>query len=307
MTLQMLEYFVVVAKCLNISDAADILYVSQPAISRQIKGLEDELGLQLFFRTKPNLTITEAGNYMQKHIDRIVQDTHALTDYAHAYANVYTGLLSIGYPGHLELPIMTRILSKMAEIYPSCSFHFEQNSLDVLKEGLYSRLYDVLFYPLTNLSEKEKEQFECYTLESMGMVLAVSEQNPLSRKEHLKMSDLASERIISFKRHDSIIHSDLLINACRKAGFRIRFDHEISNFFDLMLLITANMGVAIIGAAGSELFYNGVKFIPLEGFLPEGENSLQIGMIWLKDNNNQALSAMKNLLDTYFSEITTYK
>ena len=73
MDLRALHYFVIVAEELNITRAAERLNMSQPPLSAQIKGLEEELGVQLFIRGKRHLTITDAGTYLYRRARQILE------------------------------------------------------------------------------------------------------------------------------------------------------------------------------------------------------------------------------------------
>lgn len=297
MTFQMLEYFSVVADNLNISDAAYKLFVSQPAVSRQIKALEDELGIQLFYRTKPQLSLTEAGLYLKSYIQEIVDLSEDLINRSHSWSKVLSGTLSIGYSGHLEYKQLFSVLSNMAERYPACTFQFKMAPLDVLYDGLYNGSFDVVFCPLTNFHHHMQEKVELHTLLKVPVVLACSIHHPLASRHIVSIEDLAREKLVVFRRRESVLHGDYLIDSCRKVGFSPKLDYEVSDMQTLALIIVSNMAVSVIGKSAEHLIPTGVKYIPITGF---EVNSIDVGVAWLVSNKKRSLQALKNILNEYY-------
>ena len=297
MTFQMLEYFSVVSESLNISDASRKLFVSQPAVSRQIKALEDELGIQLFYRTKPKLSLTDAGLQLKEHIQKIVDMSEELINLSHSWSNVLSGTLSVGFSGNLEYEQLFSVLSEMAKDYPACSFQFKTAPLDVLEEELFKGTFDVVFCPLTNFQHHMQEEVEIQTILTVPVVLCCSVHHPLASREKVSVADLASEKFVIYRRRESVLHGDYLIDSCRKFGFSPKLDYEVSDVQTFGLIVASNMAVSVVGASAKSLFPDSVKFIPIEGFELK---SIDVGAAWSKNNDKRSLKALKNVLRDCF-------
>jgi len=297
MTFQMLEYFSVVADCLNISDASRKLFVSQPAVSRQIKALEDELCVQLFYRTKPKLCLTEAGLHLKDHIQKIVDMSEELVSLSHSWSTALSGTLSIGYAGNLEYERLFSVLSDMSKSYPSCSFQFKMAPLDVLQEELCKGTFDAVFCPLTNFQYHVQEAVETHTLLKVPVMLGCSVHHPFACRDTVSVSELASEKLVVYRRRESVLHGDCLIDSCRSAGFSPKLDYEVSDMQTLALIVASNMAVSIMGASAKHLIPSGVKYVPITGFTLD---SIDVGVAWLKTNDKHCLQALKNVLQEIY-------
>jgi len=303
MNFQMLEYFSVVADCLNISDASRKLYVSQPAISRQIMALESELGVQLFYRTKPYLTLTEAGQSLRNDAERIIRLSHELIDHAKQNAESITGCITVGYSGHLEYPLLFKLFSHMSKAEPNVRFRFVLATLDTLKENLQNGSLDIIFCPLTGLLHKTPEDIVCHVIEHVPSVVAVSENHRLADHSVVNVADLAAENIVAFARRGSTVHNDFLIDFFRRAGFSAHITYEVSDINTFLLMVASNMAVGFVGKSVEKLLIpeSTIKLLPLEEDtdLP----AMCIGAAWRKTAMTQPLAALVEVLSTLYPNI----
>ena len=121
---RVLKYFLVVAQEENITRAAEILHVSQPALSKQLIGLEQELGAKLFVRGKRSLTLTEEGRFLFRRAQEIVDLTEKTErDFKDGITSL-NGTVSIGM-GETEASIwLTSKVAEFSEIYKDVKFNF---------------------------------------------------------------------------------------------------------------------------------------------------------------------------------------
>lgn len=304
MNFQMLEYFTVVAECLNISDAARRLYVSQPAISRQIMALESELGVQLFHRTKPYLTLTEAGHSLRADAEKIVSMSYEFIARAKKNTETVSGSITVGYSGHLEYPLLFKLFSHMSKHYPLCSFRFVKATLDTLSKDLQNGSLDVIFCPLTNLINKMPDDIQCHVIEHSPTVLAVSENHRLADRPVVSIADLASEEIVAFSRRESSVHNDFIIETCKEAGFSARISYEVSDINTFLLTVASNMAVGFVGSTVEKITPCGIKLIPIAEFQTAvSPQRVRVGAAWRKSNNNRALDSLVDSLSTLYPDI----
>lgn len=147
-SLDLYRLFYVVAKEGSISRAANILFISQPAITIQIKKLESELGISLFTRTKHGVVLTEEGNilfeYIKKAMDNIINGENALSN----LKNLDTGIIRIGASTTVSKHVVMPYLSKFHEMYPKIEIQIVNSLTSNLLKELRNGNLDILFLNL---------------------------------------------------------------------------------------------------------------------------------------------------------------
>lgn len=133
MTTKSLEYFLVVVKHLNISKAAKELFISQPALSKQISQLEAELGVSLFDRTKHSLKLTHAGEVLLSETNELFKKQDELRQRVRAAGNVSEDALRLCHmPGALNYHVAD-ILAQFQEKYPEIRLNRKPSKSDFFK------------------------------------------------------------------------------------------------------------------------------------------------------------------------------
>lgn len=296
MNLVMLEYFVVSAEERSFSGAAEKLYVSQPAITRQIQNLEKELHVTLFERTRSGLVLTEEGKTIFYQAKAVLNDVNQILE---ANSNTLTPQkLRIGFSGNLEIHTLFHVISVMTQKHPECKLEFDNKNMGILYSRLRKGTYDIIVCPLTGLYHDES--IEILPFIRSPLVLAVSEHNPLSAKKTVSLKDLKDERFITFIRNESQNHSDLLIRDCNRAGFSPNIVAEADNTMSYLLMLTANTGVAVVGSDLQSITPCGITYIPIEEYADEAVYS---GAAWLKANTNPAIKKFIKELKIIYPEI----
>ncbi len=140
MDLRTLTYFVVIAEELNITKAAKILNMSQPPLSNQMKGLEEELGTKLFIRGKRQLTLTEEGKYLYQKSKDILGLVDKTTTEIRDMNNALTGTISIGLVEGMAPDIAAQWISDYMRQYPSVHFRVVDGNSDDLIEKMRAGL-----------------------------------------------------------------------------------------------------------------------------------------------------------------------
>lgn len=164
MELRTLRYFVAVANERNLTRAAEILHVTQPTLSRQIKDLEDELGTVLLIRGKRSLTLTDDGRLFRKYAEDIVEIANRAEREFLGEKGAVSGLVAIGATEALGVCVLAKIMKGFSDKYPEVQFELFNAMADNIKEKLDSGLLDLGLllepvdtakYEFTRLSQKE--------------------------------------------------------------------------------------------------------------------------------------------------------
>lgn len=170
-----LKTFACVARVGSITRAAERLFLSQPAVSAQIKGMEDYLGLALFERTARGMRLTAHGQRMLAMAEHTIASHRALIDEAAMLKGRLAGRLRIGVGGQSDTAPIGRLLRRFAEQHPEVEVSLEYGSSGATLAGIRSGVLDAGFYneagtPGDDLATREMARFAIYLAAPAGMV-----------------------------------------------------------------------------------------------------------------------------------------
>ncbi len=171
MNSKQLQYALVLARVQNFSRAAQELNITQPAFSKQIIALENELGVKLFDRESNPLSLTPAGEFFVKKAKNILFEQETLIKAMGKYKSGESGKLTIGIAPFRSLYVMPRVVAAVKERFPEVHISLQEYGLSQLRKGLTEGLYD---FAVMNLPVDEAV-FDVIPLEADSLVLAVPE------------------------------------------------------------------------------------------------------------------------------------
>lgn len=185
---ELYRVFYTVANTGNITKAAEELMISQPAISKSIKNLEEQLGGQLFIRTKRGVILTDEGkefyNYISQAMEYIYSAENKFTD----LINLNTGTIKIGVSTTLTKQFLIPYLEEFHEKYPKIDIQIDTNLSSELIPKLKNGLIDIIILNVVdNILDKDINVIECKKIEDC-FVVNKSYENLLNKK--LSFSDL---------------------------------------------------------------------------------------------------------------------
>ena len=195
MELRTLQYFLTVVREGNISRAADMLHITQPALSRQISSLEEEVGTQLIIRGK-QLTLTDAGIMLQRRAEEVIYLMEKLESEMQEQNDV-GGIISIGIGGQFSVSGLPMMIRDFSERYPKVQFHFYTNNAENIKKQLDRGLLDLglLLEPIDT-----SRYGSIYIKEKARWGLLLRKDHPLAQKEFIKKEDLKNLPLITASR-----------------------------------------------------------------------------------------------------------
>ena len=197
MEYRILKYFLTVAREENITRAAEILHISQPALSRQLMQLEEELGVQLFTRGRHSTSLTEDGMLLRRRAQEIVDLTEKTEREFRTHTEELSGTISIGSGEGEVMRYLAGVMKSFGEQYPAVTFDLYSNDADHVKERLERGTLDLgAFIGNTDLSKYESISLP--VVERWGAI--VPAKCPLSQKEHITREDLVGHKVFISKR-----------------------------------------------------------------------------------------------------------
>ena len=197
MELRVLRYFLTVASEDSITNAANILHITQPTLSRQLMQLEEELGVQLFVRGKKAITLTEAGMLLRSRAEEIVDLANRTEKEFLNQKNFLSGEIFIGAGETSGMKELARIIKSFNKEYPQVKYDLHSGNADDIKEkidkglidiGLLTEPVDIGKYEFVRLKEKD------------NWGVAMRKDDPLSNKEYITPRDLKNKSIVCSKR-----------------------------------------------------------------------------------------------------------
>jgi LysR family transcriptional regulator, transcription activator of glutamate synthase operon len=248
MELRQLRYLVAVAEELSFTRAAEREHVAQPALSQQIKRLEEEVGLALVERTTRSVALTSAGEVLVARARRMLGELEAATAELEALSGVYTGHVYVGVLHTMGPVDVSLVLALFRERHPGVELTVREQSSEELAEMLRDDELDLAFLSVTE--SVERKGLGLHQLVSEELVLIVSKSHDLAGRRRIQMAELAGEEFISYREGARL--RELLESAGRSAGFAPRVTLESNESGRIRRLVARGLGVAILPRSDAE-------------------------------------------------------
>lgn len=245
MNMVQINYFLVAARTLNFTKAAQLLYISQPALSKQITALERELNMQLFLRDQKSVRLTPVGVLFLKELPGLLEHYDGILDRARQVNSGHSGALTIGtLEGQWSAEEFTEAFRSFTARYPNVSVQLIQDNFG----GLHRRLDEGSIDIAISLDFDIKYDDSLLWVEhgAQTALLAVSRTLPVARRERITLSDLRDETFLLIDPKESRFGARMMIEECRRCGFTPIVKYA-PNTSTVMLWIEAGLGVGILG------------------------------------------------------------
>ena len=278
-----LKCFILVAENLSFARAAEALYISQPAVTKQINALEQELGVTLFIRSTRHVELTSAGMSFYKDAKDIVQKLQMTMDRVKCQGAV-SDSLRIGLSTPAALTYLTPILKRYHAQFPEVRPDIEILSYKAILSMFLDNKLDVLFYYKENMPQKAGIAFK--ELEKECFVCLLPKDHPFAVRDSLSIQDLREEAIVA----SNPLSAPLSMASVQQ---RLLENHPAekvlycSSIEIAHSMVASGFGISVLPESLSVKSHEYVK-VPLEG-----KNQLSFGVFYYRRNTN---SAMKNFV-----------
>jgi DNA-binding transcriptional LysR family regulator len=264
--LRHLRYFVAVAEELHFSRAAVRLRIAQPALSQQIRRLEQDLGVALFNRTKRRVELTPAGRALLEEGGRVLAQAERAARTAQRAARGEIGPLAIGFVPSADLDILPRILRVWRARFPDVEIVLHALLPAAQVEALRDGRIQIGFVRMPI----EQSGLVVESIQREPLLAALPQRHRFARAERVRLGDLARDTMILFPRDIAPGYYDIYMGACRRAGFTPRVLHPGSMQTNLAL-VSAGLGVTLMPASIRSLRRAGVVYRALAPPVPHVE------------------------------------
>lgn len=282
MELRHLRYFVAVAEELNLTRAAAKLHVAQPALSRQIKDLEDELQATLFERTRSGVQLTRAGRAFFPKARALLAGSIEAVNAARAAAGDISGRLAIGYPSGINLNYLAPLIAAFRTAHPKVEFDFFHGLPPEQFKALRDLRIDAGFVNLP----AHVEGLEHRVIWRLPFKVVLPANHPLARQKEFKLADLRHEEFVFCTRESRPEFYDEFFRQCANAGFHPRVTHEVGGYPTNMLgLVSVGAGVSVLPHFDQVERIHGIVWRPLV----KPRVTLDFALVWRRDHVSRVL------------------
>ncbi len=266
-----LRYFVAVAEELHFGRAAKRLMVTQPALSRQITLLEQEIGVRLFVRDTRRVALTSAGREYLEQAREILRGVTNAAESARRAERGESGRLSVAFYYTAGLGILPPVLREFTLRHPDVSLDLrEMSSKTQIAEVLKGTIDVGIVHEPAAVTAVSAE-----IIQREALIAVLPSSHRFVRKATLRLADLHAETFVMLPRNDASTLHDLLIAACNAADFSPNIVTRANRLLTVIGLVAAGMGIAIVPAVCAQIRHPQVVY---RRVLPAIE--IQSGVIW---------------------------
>ncbi|TDF91036.1 LysR family transcriptional regulator [Paenibacillus piri] len=274
MDIHQLQCVIEIVRCGSFTKAAATLHITQPTISKTIKNLEEELGVELFFRKGKKFELTDAGRVIYEQAQGIALSFQNLSLELSGIKNYKKGHVRIGLPPMIGSSFFPSVIRKFHERYPGLSVHIVEEGSKKLESEVECGNLDVAAVLLPT----NEELFDCYAFVDEKLQLIVHPGHPLAGREAVALTECAQEPFILFRK-DFALH-ERVMSECIRCGFRPNIMYESSQWDFVSGMVAERLGISLLpqricNALSPELVCVIPQTVPTI--------SWRIAMIWRKE------------------------
>ena len=287
MNINQLRYFVAVAEQRSFTKAANQYYLSQTAVTQQVRALEETLGVQLLDRNSRPVSLTPAGAVFLTEAKAILERMNSAVSRARDASTGLVGSVRIGYTKGYERSDLSNKLRAFHRDYPNILLTCFRCDTDMLAAGLLNGEYDIIFtWDSTNI--RQDSQVELRLVERARLVVALYGSHPFARRTALRRSELKNETILFMTPSGtgSSFGDDHFMQLYQQAGYLPNILLRSNDVESILMMVAAEEGISILPAYCTDKLTNAdnLIFVPLLG----DEETEDILAVWRKDDPSQA-------------------
>jgi DNA-binding transcriptional LysR family regulator len=284
--LRLLRYFAVVAEERHVGNAAARLFISQPALSQQIRALEEQVGVPLFVRHPRGMELTEAGEVLLAEAREVLVRAERFDETVEELARGEGAALRIGVPPGLDARLLPNLLASLRESHPDAAIEVRElttpDQLDALRAG--SLDFGLVREPVDDMRLSRRTLL----VEPLGASLPAT--HPLAGRESLTLRELAGDLFVCFPRPWAPSLHDVLVDALRERGIEARFE-DSAQLSTTVGKVAAGEGITLSAPA----WLDGVPGIVWRP-LTDVQIEIRTAAAWRASNRSPLLRALVDLL-----------
>jgi DNA-binding transcriptional LysR family regulator len=275
------KYFLAVAKELHFRKAADLLYISQPGLSRQIKQMEEDLGIKLFERNNRKVKLTKAGEYLQKELSKYFKNLDDIINHAQLLDKGIDGKLKLGYVGSAMQQLIPELLLKFREISPDVLVNLTEMDNRSQIQALLDLDIDLGFVRL----ERVPRGLKIHPAREETFSLVLHENHPVDEHNFKNLRQFKNENFILFDASYSESYYEKVMQIFDDSGFYPNVSHSTVNASSIYRLVENHFGISIVPTSLRYGYNFKIKFIELKNI----SQRTALKIVWNSKNTNPVL------------------
>jgi len=289
--LRHIRYFLAVAEDLHFRKAAERLFISQPGLSRQIKQMEEMLGVNLFYRNNRKVQLTEVGQYLKSELTKNLINLDHTFSHAKLLNDGKGGNLKIGYVGSAMQEIIPKMLLKLRKGNPTIVFSLKELDNQKQLAGILSQELDFGFVRL-DLVPRGLEI--CPILEE-NFCLVLPKKHRLNSRNFKDLSQVQDESFILFDAAYSPSYYEKVMQIFEDCGFAPVVSSSTIHSSSIFKLVENGFGLSVIPKSLTEKGHKKLQFIELKNI----RQKTVLSAIWSRGNQNPMLEKVVEILPRY--------
>lgn len=240
MDIEKLESFLTLARVQNFAKAADILFISQPALSKRIQSLENEMNAPLFNRMGGQTYLTIQGDYFKRIAEEMVATYNNAHEYIRQMENLEHGELRFGATNFIGVYLVPEILAQFQKVYPRVEISMTINTSRTILEMLGKNQLEFILLSDYILEDAQSYVVERYMVDELKLI--VGNQHPLFGRDHCSVHEVEQDLYVTKNRKSS------QYRFLEKQGIRFERQMFISNQEAIKECVVNNIGVSIMSS-----------------------------------------------------------
>jgi len=287
--LRHIRYFLAVAEYLNFSKAAQELHIAQPPLSRQIRQLEDDLGVALFVRSKRRVVLTKAGRVFRDEARKLVVQAGHATEAARHAQKGESGFVRVGIASGLG-GVVSRVVGDHCRHYPAVNVECKDVFSSSQSALLHKREIDVGFLrpPIDQIN------LSCELLFEEEFTVILPPHHRLARRKSVRLKEISDEPLIIFDRSFSSGLYDKILGLYSRQGLTPHFavTHVEAHEEAGAIMVASGRAIYIGVGALVTRSVDGISLAPVK--LNEAEARIEVYMAWRRDEDSPAVLSFLN-------------
>jgi len=286
--LRHLRYFLAVAEELHFRKAAEKLFISQPGLSRQVKLLEEELGVVLFERHTRKVVLTKVGAYLKEEFTLQLKTLSHTLDTAKLLQDGKKGALKIGYVGSAMQDVIPNLLLSFEKNHPNILFNLKEIDNQKQINGLLDYSLDIGFVRL----ERVPRALEIKTILKESFCLVLPQDHSINELNFSNLGQFKEESFILFDAKYSASYYEKVMQIFDDCGFTPLISHNTIHSSSIFKLVENKFGISIVPKSLAQKRGHHIKFIELDMI----SQKTTLSVIWNPKNSNPILQDVLELL-----------
>ncbi len=292
MTFNQLKYFTTLAESKSFTEAARCLFITQPALSRQIQAMEEELGVELLFRQSRTFKLTPSGSILYKRFSEILESYDTAIDEAMEASKGYDGALTVAILDIIDVSeLFPAVVRRMHELHPNLELSMKRGSLKKVIQEMNSGNADIIF--TYGFSLYDQPDLITFDIDTFNSCIMLPKSHPLADKKDISLSDFKDDTFYQLKPSICQEGARFIDSLWERAGIHPA-SRWVDSMRDIMLWVETGSGVSITSDCSTEKNNPNVVIRPLD--MPEAKGH-DLTFAWKKDNYNPAIALFMQCME----------